>query len=626
MTKDKILKKIYYAVAILILVGFLICPSFILNRQYVNADSINTLEVDTYQELIEALETADSNSEIIITQKIDLPDGANLNGNGAMLRVVAPLICEDGVIRPTNPSEYNLFKINSNCSVTISNMTIIGGKIGENDTGAIYNQGLLEMENVTITRSYRGLNNNSGIVVMKDCNIVRNVCSYAAGILCAGGKIIMDGCSLSENYTIGQGLKGGGAIEIKNEGELYINNSVIINNSSGEIGGAINCYKSKIWMMNCTVSGNVTTGENRGYNGGGIGLNGHANAVVGGAFYAVNSIIADNYNIYGENKVRSDIGCYSDIAANCIINCVYGDIVRKSGVGALTINEESKQDLTSSFAAKYRNDGVLIQDCSKTINFLHPAAVTKAGNISSLYVPAKLGNSASSGGVQTYFDYSNVNDVKMGYGEPDSIIQLGNLTAPTSDDEVKTYYEGGTRSLGIIGASHVTDANYYIVTLSSNFQHGSVSGATVYGDCYLEGTEVTVYANSNNGYKLKYWVCCKDSIFDISNITYISPNNPFKFNVVDDVVILPIFVDSQDADIIADETPSVVDPQIPDEQDAVTPVQQGLPLWIVILIVVLSLLVVVLSTLLFITYRRMLNLKVKNNTLGTSEEKSTEQL
>jgi len=551
--------------------------------------------VSTLEELQTALATADENSEIIITQQINITSNVTLNGHGALVRAEHPYIAEDGVVRDGVYSEYNIFRITSGTSATMQNMTIWGGK---DTSGAIYNKGTLTMENVTVTRSYRGIYNEEGKMTLKNCNIVRNICNYAGGILCYGGTLIMDGCSLSENYNDGLELKGGGAMEIKNGGHLYANNTVIINNSSSEIGGAINCYNAHIWLANCTVAGNVTTNSHA-YCGGGIGLN-HENST----FYAVNSIFDDNYNIYGETVVRSDIGFFMSIAENTFINCVYGATIKQYNSTVVSFTD-CKQDQTSTFAARYRNDGVLIRNDAVTVDFTHPASKTKIANTPALYVPIKATGNASSGGIKTYFDYSDTDNIKMGYGEPDSITSLGGLTAPDSTAKVTTYYEGGTRADGVIGASQVTDTNYHTVTLSAGFTNGSVLGATIYGDTYLHGTEITIQAVADEGYVLQHWLVTTAS--DTLTIN----NNPYTLTVTEDVTLTPVFVTEAEYIPPAEPEPEpepepvpepdpVPEPEpapepVPETQPEPTqPTEQNFPTWIIILTAALLIIVIII--------------------------------
>ena len=573
MIKQKIGKSLISCLIVVALIfgGFFFGSGFTIAQQ---TTTTNLIEVGTYEELVDALEDADENTEIVVTQEMILPDEADLNGHGATVRVEKPFIDEDGIIRSGDKSNYCVFVLDDDGgvkNVTIKNMTIIGG-FQEYGLGAIYNDSCnITMENVTVMRSYRGLYCYGGSIVLKNCNIVRNVADYGAGILCTNGTLIMDGCPLSENYTTDM---GGGAMEINGDNaKFYANNTVIINNSSTEIGGAINCYLgATMWLANCIIAGNVTTADDA-YYGGGVGL--HSN----GGFYAVNTIIEDNYQIVGDTITRSDIGLYQN-TPNKFVNCLYGEIIKydhycPNALDTYITLTNCKQDTTSTFAAKYRVDGVLIKDDALTVDFLHPASLAKSADVPSLYVPVKTDGEASTGGAKTYFDYSDLTDVKMGYYASSTINALGGLNTPTADDEVTKYYEGGTRASGVIGASSATSAKFYTVTLAKGFENGEVVGATVYGDTYEENTEVTVQGKAYDGYVLEYWVYFNKDAKQNINSAKISTTNPYTFEVTEDVTLIPIF--SAEA---AAETP--------EPETTLEPASQNLPLWTILVIVGLS--------------------------------------
>ena len=250
--------------------------------------------VSNLTDLMDAL-ADDTVAEVVVTEAIELSDGTVLDGKGKTVRIEKPNITEMGTLA-SGGSNCRVFNIVRSANVKISNMTIIGGS--SSNMGAVYvnSSAKLTMEHVTVTRSYRGVwIDNNATVIMKDCNIVRNIALYGGGILCSGGTLIMDTCSLSENRSTSPS-GGGGAMEINGGGKLYANNVIIANNCSSEIGGAINNYQSYIYLMNSTVTGNVTTTATYGAKaGGGIGVN-SANG-----FYAVNCYFADNYYINNRN-------------------------------------------------------------------------------------------------------------------------------------------------------------------------------------------------------------------------------------------------------------------------------------------------------------------------------------
>lgn len=482
----------------------------------------------------------DNVDDVIVSARISLPDNTDLDGKGKTVRVETPYAGTDGKVLSSGFSTGGVFLISGN--VTIKNMTVMGGYFSSPGSGGAItiNSGTTNLENVTITRSCRGLSID-GIktkAILKDCCVVRNVAEFGGGALCSGGTLIMDGCSLSENRSL-RSNGGGGAMEIKG-GYFYANNTVIANNSSTEIGGAINDYDSKLYLMNCTVTGNVTTGHQTNY-GGGIGINSNSKQL-----YAVNSVFVDNYHINGATGTvltRSDIGFFRWGADGntYLYNCLYAETQGSQNIPHST-NCKNNEDNFTGMAAAYRNDGILIGKSDNSVGYSHPGLFAKGPG--KLYVPIKVSGGAASGGTETYFDYSNPDAIEMGYKDEtsSSIVNLGDLKAPGADKQVTKYYEGTNRADGVIGASGTSSENYYTVKLDRNIMDGHVEGATVYGDTYVANTSVKVRAIANSGKKFERWKIT--GLYDETpNPEYVSAN-PYTFNVTKDVLLTPEFADS----------------------------------------------------------------------------------
>lgn len=437
---------------------------------------------------LEELQTAlnnDSFTEVIINNAITLPNGTILDGKGKTVRVEKPYVKENGQLEES-PSTTRVFTIENSSNITIKNMTIMGGEIS--GSAAISSNGNLTMENVNVVRSNRGLDNYGGITILKKCNFSLNVGQSAGAIWSGNGaKIILDGCSFTQNRSNGGSGYGGGAIGVSGA-YLYANNTIFANNSTQEIGGAINIYGGNVYLMNCTVAGNCTTKSSS--CGGGIGKN-------GGVFHAVNSVFIDNYAKISGDKVRSDIGIYggSDGTLN---NCVYSKI---QGSMSSTIN--CKVDESNTTASTYTDNGIILSDGSTSASFSHPV-LTTGTNSYSKYVIIKNSGNAATGGINTYYDYSDTSNIKMGYGNDSSITALGGLTTPASDKKVTTYYEGGARVYGVIGASGAdgdTTVTYSVTV--TNDGNGTAEANPTSGET---GTEVTLTATpKNSDYRFKEW-------------------------------------------------------------------------------------------------------------------------
>lgn len=434
---------------------------------------------------LEELQTAlnnDSFTEVIINNAITLPNGTILDGKGKTVRVEKPYVKENGQLEES-PSTTRVFTIENSSNITIKNMTIMGGRI--NNSAAISSNGNLTMENVNVVRSNRGLDNYGGITILKKCNFSLNVGQSAGAIWSGNGaKIILDGCSFTQNRSNGGSGYGGGAIGVSGA-YLYANNTIFANNATQEIGGAINIYGGNVYLMNCTVAGNCTTKSSS--CGGGIGKN-------GGVFHAVNSVFIDNYAKISGDKVRSDIGIYGG-SGGTLNNCVYSKI---QGSMSSTIN--CKVDESNTTASTYTDNGIILSDGSTSASFSHPV-LTTGTNSYSKYVIIKNSGNAATGGINTYYDYSNTSNIKMGYGNDSSITALGGLTTPTSDKKVTTYYEGGARVYGVIGADGDTTATYSVTV--TNDGNGTAEANPTSGET---GTEVTLTATpKNSDYRFKEW-------------------------------------------------------------------------------------------------------------------------
>ena len=465
------------------------------------------ITVNNFTELEQALSDANQDTEIIVSQTINLSGNIDLDGHGATIRVEKLYINFDGKVG-SGYSNYGVFIINGD--INIKNMKIMGGSNDgreapntfDNKFAAVQVQsGNINMENVVITRSGREISiKNESYVVLSDSQIVRNAYAYGGGIYC-NGKLIINNCSFSENRTVY--FAGGGAMEI-NRGVLYANNTVILNNASREIGGAINCIDSKIYLMNCTVTGNVTS-RNRD-DGSAIGLNSCQNKK--SSFYAANCIFVNNYHIDQENNQIET----SDIAIQrngndhnlYIYNCLYNNIVKSySNDDSQKVKLVDCKTRTGSenMATTYRHDGIFLSKDEISPDFTHPAATASTDtNGLGLYVPIQEDGSAMTEGTNTYFDFSDLNNIKMGFDSNTGIMGLGDLNVPSVDSKVSTYYEDIQRQTGVIGASGIDSDEYCTVKLG-NFANGNVEGATFYGDVYKSGTYITVKAiESVDGY------------------------------------------------------------------------------------------------------------------------------
>ena len=474
--------------------------------------------VSTLSQLVSALEDSSIN-EIIVTQTITLTDGTELYANGKTVRAQVTGVDEQGIVQ--TGSTYNVFKTADNATVHIYDMTIMGGSVSAvvNATGKLY------LDNVTITRSgseenagggivngvqklqnNKNVNHNTAYVVMKNSSIVRNVAIYGGGFM-NYGTLIMDGCSLSENRSINV-AGGGGAGE--NEGYAYLNNCTVANNTSSEIGGGINvCKGGELYIMNCTFTGNVTYCNGGSNYGGAVGDN---DCVV----KAVNSIFANNYYINKSTQTvtPNDIGIYqgNDVTA-------YNSIVGTVSGGTATL--ENCSNNTDGLFAAYVTGNVLAGDGTEsTADFSKPAVVQNASG--ELYTPVNGDYQGDIEGVPTYFDYTDLDNIRMyftdedGEGNTDTTFFAGSAVEPT-DTPVGNALDDGSRETTLIGSSNSLGEGKTIYTIKViASEHGKIKGGTIYGDSYIvvsdgsvvsveEVVTVTLEATPDSGYYFDKW-------------------------------------------------------------------------------------------------------------------------
>ena len=498
----------------------------------------------------DTIELIRDNNFVEKTMVIDKP--LTINGNGHTVKVAHPFVGNDSFVDLGCTTKIRtIFRIRSGGDVVLRDMTVMGGgeylppSDGEENPGsnnadieAIVvsdgtstsdtGTGVLQMENVTISRSQGALFVARGASVMIDrCQIVRN-CRFCAGGVYNEGTVVMNETSLSENRSLAP-AGGGGAAE--NKHIMYINNCVICNNSSTEVGGAINNFNGgsevNLYMMNTTVAGNFTTFENQDTQegaGGGIGLR----AWAGGKFSAVNCLICNNH-YYDEDSGRvyvNDIRPIGGSTQNDILYSVYGDY------DARQPNTETR--LTGAFQVDVSDSGTVVFIDERDSYRVYANAKMTESEVSgpmlrsapdqefARYAPiADDGAAVIADGVWTYFDASGwrTGDVKMSYRTATgAMTALGDLQPADSDKCVTAFYEThivpGTveREPGIVGASgRAVDRQYQLILLEKTV-NGSVGNISILGTTYPAGTEVTVTATPDSGYSFLGWYDADDQL------------------------------------------------------------------------------------------------------------------
>lgn len=466
-----------------------------------------------------------------------------IRGNGYVVKVDEPFTDDSGYVDLNCTTDVKtIFQIDNGGDVLLEDMTIMGG--GQNvgsGTGAgthdvytyavvvahemsgnntIYqtaSTGVLEMRHVTITRSQGGLFTAFGTkAYVENCNLVRNA-RYCGGGLYNRGFLVMVGSSLSENRSLSS---AGGGAAAENQGDMYMNNCVICNNGSTEVGGAINQFNSgniqagngritRLYLMNSTLTGNFSSYTSDG--GGGIGS--HANTTCTNLdIYAVNVLLCNNYYYNTANQTLTDSDFFvkdgTTMADNNLLYSVYGRINASSSVAPHVTECWQLSDPSAQSVFKGYTQSARVYEQSKTTAPITGAALeSDADQPLARYAPIFDGSLADVGtdGVYTYFDASDWRHevVKMSYKTNEgTMTALGKCAAASEADIVTTFYESSfaygvdDREIGIVGASGFgADVRSYTLYLVRNPQNGTVSkNLTLNGMSYPEGSEVTVVA------------------------------------------------------------------------------------------------------------------------------------
>ena len=377
-----------------------------------------------------------------------------------------------------------------------------------------------------------------------------------------GGVLVMDRCSLTENESLGP-THGGGAAE--NQGYMYLNNCIVANNASTEIGGGINnCKGGDLYVMNCTFTGNITTSDDYGVTAGGA----IGNAGGAGNVYIANSILAHNGYDTGEYVNNSSLGRYEGASyehychvANTVIDATAG--MDRLDATNITVNVEG-------LFAGYREDGIVAaggdpdeDGINRSSDFLHPDVVADPyeGDLPYEYAPkmqsVETNHYVFTMAVDTYFDYSAIlsgtgTKPSMGYKSGDQIVMLGNgdgVLLPDEDMLVTVTFNGDSRlpkdgyQRNVMGAATIEPLKnpetplkpgVFLVKLGK-FTGGQVSGVTVYGDSYISNSVVTVHAMAESAHYLNGWMINDEVVADTAQ-QYV-----FSFTVTTNITLTPIF-------------------------------------------------------------------------------------
>ena len=377
-------------------------------------------------------------SEIIVTQTIPLPNGTVLNGLGKTVRAQTTGLDAAGALQ--SGSAYSLFTVANGSTVSLGNLTVKGGS-----ASAITNAGTLTMTNVVIAQSGSatvsggGGFRNTGKALLQQCVLSLNAAAYGGGFVNAGASAVMtlDGCSVTDNRSLGIG-SGGGGCENSGGAQLYLINSTFSRNRGSEIGGAINNYNGTVYVLHSTITGNLVDTSAGFVCGGGIGNN-------GGTVRVVNSLLANNYEKHtGYEAKPSDIGVFSNGAGIYLYNAYCGAYVTSIVGGLATTGAPANSADTTVNPAGAGLTG-LFSSYGTWNGLSMPVPVAQADGTHA--VPLTDGSAALTGGTDVFLAYTASGVTAIAYGGVPTY-----LVGTTGGTKVTLFQGGAARVAGVIGA------------------------------------------------------------------------------------------------------------------------------------------------------------------------------
>ncbi|MCR5232055.1 MAG: right-handed parallel beta-helix repeat-containing protein, partial [Acholeplasmatales bacterium] len=503
----------------------------LLNKTTTYALSIN---VTTQSELEEALSSS-VYDEIILSNSITLTNGSVIDGditnsgNKKTIKAEVTGTTDQGVVN-TNASNYTLFYVSANATVTIKNCNIKGGGttaiVNGESANSTNNKSTLYIDNCQISNSGStntpggGLRNTVGCkLVLTNSSIYRNIANYGAGFQNQQGTLIVDNCSISENRSFEYG--GGGGENTGNNGTgtnayMYIVNSTIANNTSQEIGGGINnCKNGQLYVINSIIAGNATT--NGTYSGGGIGNN-------QSTLVCTNSILLDNvYLANNGNETGQDVYEYASGTLE-LEGCVYGSVSGSSQalINEIEVDSNSYQASESDSVFASTKTGSIIDEDGTQGNATYKQVALVEDENGVPYAPLSSDSLANS---STNSNYSTVK-VEFDYSD------LDNIVFRTGDD-----CSEGIEAPQYAGSGKSLSSDEHILTLTvfvnSDFD---ITGGTIYGDSYIVGSNsnesISLFANPLEEKENKSVIWASADV-DSNRLTYISGDNAYNIDLSD---------------------------------------------------------------------------------------------
>ncbi|KAB2892757.1 MAG: hypothetical protein F9K28_11200, partial [Bacteroidetes bacterium] len=258
-------------------------------------------------------------------------------GNGATLT------------RQTGSPLFGFFEVSAGGSLTLENLTLSGGDVGNDTGGALVNEGgTVTLNNVTFSNNHANtggaIDNESGSLTLTDSTFENNQADYGGAIdNDTGGTLSISGSTFTSNTA----ALDGGAIH-NDGGTLTVTDSTFTSNTAGRYGGALDNTGSAV------LSGSTFSGNSASWSGGAI-RNTNSLTVNNG------SVLESNAATLGGNGEGWGGGVYNTSSGTATISSSTlseNEAIQGGGIrnhGSLTLNENTQ--LTGNSASS-RGGGI----------------------------------------------------------------------------------------------------------------------------------------------------------------------------------------------------------------------------------------------------------------------------
>ncbi|KAB2892951.1 MAG: hypothetical protein F9K28_10690 [Bacteroidetes bacterium] len=407
-----------------------------------------TVSVGDVAGLISAINTANSNSDADV---IGLETGTYTFTTAHIPLNALPAITSDITICSTEGATltrqagsplFGFFEVNAGGNLTLENLTLSGGDVGNDTGGALVNNegGTVTLNNVTFTNNHANtggaIDNESGSLTLIDSTFENNQADYGGAIdNDTGGTLSISGSTFTSNTA----ELDGGAIH-NDGGTLTVTDSTFTFNTAGRYGGALDNTGQ------ATLNGSTFSGSAAAWSGGAV-RNANTLTVNNG------SVLENNTATLGENNEGWGGGIYN------------------TSSGTATISASTLSENAAIQGGGIRNHGDLI--LNENTQLTGNSASSRGGGI------------YNAGGTIQLTDSAFLNNTAAGDGGAIYTTSLGSQVTIT----------GSTVSGNTSGASGGAIRNSQSMTITDSVFSNNTATSS-YGSLYLTSSSTTTAHNS----------------------------------------------------------------------------------------------------------------------------------